>query len=99
MLFDPVPMLWIALHLPQLPLQAFQRGLPLPEPCAVAERQKGFKGADLKNKLKTQTRCAVHLFPDFIGDFLDEPQLVPLLFLGQDVSFLGGGKTALRADA
>jgi protein ImuB len=32
-------MLWIALHLPQLPLEAFQRGLPSPEPCAVAERQ------------------------------------------------------------
>ena len=34
-----MPMLWIALHLPQLPLQAFQRGLPSPEPSAVAERQ------------------------------------------------------------
>ena len=33
-------MLWIALHLPQLPLEAFQRGLPSPEPCAVAERQR-----------------------------------------------------------
>jgi len=32
--------LWIALHLPQLPLEAFQRGLPSPEPCAVAERQR-----------------------------------------------------------
>ncbi|MGP1680096.1 MAG: Y-family DNA polymerase, partial [Burkholderiales bacterium] len=35
-----MPMLWIALHLPQLPLEAFQRGLPSPEPCAVAERQR-----------------------------------------------------------
>ncbi|TAK66306.1 MAG: DNA polymerase Y family protein [Betaproteobacteria bacterium] len=34
-----MPMLWIALHLPRLPLEAFQRGLPSPEPCAVAERQ------------------------------------------------------------
>jgi protein ImuB len=33
-------MLWIALHLPQLPLEAFQRGLPSPEPCAVSERQR-----------------------------------------------------------
>ncbi|MBE0622709.1 MAG: DNA polymerase Y family protein [Burkholderiales bacterium] len=33
-------MLWIALHLPQLPLEAFQRGLPSPEPRAVAERQR-----------------------------------------------------------
>jgi len=33
-------MLWIALHLPQLPLEAFQRGLPSSEPCAVAERQR-----------------------------------------------------------
>ena len=30
-----MPMLWIALHLPQLPLEALQRGLPSPEPCAV----------------------------------------------------------------
>ena len=33
-------MLWIALHLPQLPLETFQRGLPSPEPCAIAERQR-----------------------------------------------------------
>ncbi|MBE0614201.1 MAG: DNA polymerase Y family protein [Burkholderiales bacterium] len=33
-------MLWIALHLSQLPLEAFQRGLPSPEPRAVAERQR-----------------------------------------------------------
>ncbi len=33
-------MLWIALHLPQLPLEAFQRGLPSPEPCAVVEEQR-----------------------------------------------------------
>jgi protein ImuB len=33
-------MLWIAIHLPQLPLEAFQRGLPSPEPRAVAERQR-----------------------------------------------------------
>jgi protein ImuB len=33
-------MLWIALHLPQLPLEAFQRGLPSPEPRAVAARQR-----------------------------------------------------------
>jgi len=33
-------MLWIAIHLPQLPLEAFQRGLPSPEPCAVTERQR-----------------------------------------------------------
>ncbi len=32
--------MWIALYLPQLPLEAFQRGLPSPEPCAVAERQR-----------------------------------------------------------
>ena len=33
-------MLWIALHLPQLPLEAFQRGLPSPEPRAITERQR-----------------------------------------------------------
>ena len=33
-------MLWIALHLPQLQLEAFQRGLPSPEPYAIAERQR-----------------------------------------------------------
>jgi len=32
--------MWIAIHLPQLPLEAFQRGLPSPEPRAVAERQR-----------------------------------------------------------
>ena len=33
-------MLWIALHLPQLSLEVFQRGLPSPEPCATVERQR-----------------------------------------------------------
>ncbi|MHB8668024.1 MAG: Y-family DNA polymerase [Burkholderiales bacterium] len=33
-------MLWIALYLPQLPLEAFRRGLPSPEPGAVTERQR-----------------------------------------------------------
>ena len=33
-------MLWIALHLPELPLEALARGSPLPEACAVAERHR-----------------------------------------------------------
>lgn len=33
-------MLWIALHLPELPLEALARGSPLPETCAVAERHR-----------------------------------------------------------
>jgi protein ImuB len=33
-------MLWIAIHLPELPLEALLRGSPLPEACAVAERHR-----------------------------------------------------------
>ena len=29
-------MLWVAIHLPQLPLEIFLRGTPAPEPFAVA---------------------------------------------------------------
>ena len=34
--------------------------------------------------------------PDLVGDLDREPQLGPLLFLGEDVAFLGRGKAALR---
>src|SRR6202012_5534911 len=34
--------------------------------------------------------------PDFVGDLDREPQFRPLLFLAQDVAFLGGGEAALR---
>src|SRR3954470_8983865 len=34
--------------------------------------------------------------PDLVGDFDREAELGPLLFLGQDVAFLGRGKAALR---
>ena len=33
-------MLWISLHLPQLPLEALVRGAPTPEPVAIVEAQR-----------------------------------------------------------
>src|SRR3954453_1898546 len=37
--------------------------------------------------------------PDLVGDLHDPPQLRPLLVLGQDIAFLGGGEAALRREA
>src|SRR4029077_2393815 len=34
--------------------------------------------------------------PDLLGQFDREPEFCPLLVLGEDVAFLGGGETALR---
>src|SRR5215469_11498596 len=37
--------------------------------------------------------------PDLVGEFDDHAQFRPLLFLGQDVAFLGRGEAALRRQA
>src|SRR5919108_2039498 len=36
--------------------------------------------------------------PHFAGDVGDHPQFRPLLVLGEDIAFLGGGKAALRRE-
>ena len=42
---------------------------------------------------------AAQLAPDFLGHLDDHLQLRPLLVLGQDIAFLGGGEAALRRQA
>src|SRR5262245_22501959 len=44
------------------------------------------------------TTIALSSPPDFAGDVCDHPQFRPLLVLGQDIAFLGGGKAALRRE-
>ena len=44
-------------------------------------------------------QAVTSLPPNLICQFDDHPQFRPLLLLGENVSFLGGGKTALRRQA
>src|SRR6267142_1191115 len=39
------------------------------------------------------------LFPHLIGELLDHAKLRPLLLLGEQVAFFGGGEAALRREA
>ena len=39
------------------------------------------------------------VFPDALGDAADEAELRPLVFFREEIAFLRGGKTALRAEA
>src|SRR5215203_2168081 len=43
--------------------------------------------------------CFLLLAPDFFSQFHDHPQLRPLLVLGENIAFFGGGKAALRRQA
>ena len=45
-------MLWVAIHLPQLPLEIFLRGTPAPEPFAVADNRGFILACDRKAALR-----------------------------------------------